>query len=258
MGAFLAILIFVGFIFLLMAVRKERNSNHDVSSSKVGYLPKPNSSELSYSSSTTNIQADWNTAIFGEEVFKDSVNLYQQGMQIYQLSPENASLYFEKSFNSIQRLRNSYSNNPIFYLNLVECAMGFDYDVAIANGYKFFDLIGRETLRLDQIATSYDVSRKMYKLLILRGKFDEGKRFASKTIHLIDEILKRTHNESLGRERDIAGYFYGSLTEGDYSVQRNIVPGFDSPEPWCHFDIFNEPQMMKKIENWVKEIMNYF
>jgi len=250
----LAILILVGFIYFLIALDKERNSDHVVSSSSINSPPKPNSSALSYSSSATSIQADWNTAIFGEEAFKDGISLYRQGIQTYQLSPENASQYFEKAFSSIQRLKNKYSNSPIFYLNMVECAMGFDYDVAIANGYQFFDLIGQKTLSFDQMATSYDVSRKMYKLLIFREKLDEGKRFAGKTIHLINEILKRTHNESLERERDIAGYFYVSLTEGDYSVQRNITVGFDEPEPWCKFDIFNEPQMMKKIQNWVREV----
>jgi hypothetical protein len=164
-------------------------------------------------------------------------------MQIYQISPQSASQYFEKAFKSIQTLANKYSNNPIFYLNMVECANGFNYDVAITNGYKFLSLLEDGNFTFEQTATIYDISRKMYKLLIIKGKFDEGKRLAGDTMYLANTIIEQTYIESLDRERRIASYFYNNLSTGNYSVQQNLIDGLDSPEPWYKIEnqIINEP-----------------
>ena len=57
-------------------------------------------------------------------------------------------------------------------------------------------------------------------------------------------------NEMLEIERDIATFFYVNLSEGNYSVQQIVVSGFDGPEPWYRFDMYNNPEMMKKIKSW--------
>jgi hypothetical protein len=47
---------------------------------------------------------------------------------------------FENAFKSLQKISGEYTNNPVFYFNMLECAMGFNFNVAIENGYKFFKL----------------------------------------------------------------------------------------------------------------------
>ncbi|MBD2426639.1 hypothetical protein [Phormidium sp. FACHB-1136] len=251
MGALLLILIFVSFILFLIALSKDNSNN--IGSEKLDSPPEPYSSQAPSSLSMISNQADWNTAIFRDEALRHAVSLYNKGMQTYQSSPKSASQYFKQAFSSIKSVERKYANNPFFYMNMIECAMGFDYDMAIDSGYRFFKIIDYGALNLDQMATTYDVSRKMYKLLIFRGKFDEGKLFSGKTVALAREILRHMDNQTLEQELDIAAYFFGSLTEGDYSVQRNIIIGFDGPEPWCKFDVINEPKMMEKVRKWARE-----
>lgn len=260
MAILFTILIFVGFIFLLISISKNRNVPKPLSSASPSHPPTGNPSTSSKSQSLADsassfnstapisspnevVKADWNTSIFGEEAFRTSVSLYQRGMQIYQISPQSASQYFEKAFKSLQTLANKYSKNPIFYLNMVDCAMGFNYDVAITNGYKFFRLLEDGNFTFEQTATIYDISRKMYKLLIIKGNFDEGKRLAGDTMYLANTIIEQTYIESLDRERRIASYFYNNLSTGNYSVQQNLIDGLDSPEPWYKIEnqIINEP-----------------
>ena len=253
MGIFLAILLFVGFVILLISMSKDVNTSNPQSST----TPSSSSSSPALKSSSNQaVKADWNTSIFREDALRRGNGLYRQGINIYQVSPETASQYFRDAFNSIQSLATRYSNNPIFYLNMVECAMGFDYDVAIISGNKFFELVEYGNFTIEQMATIYDVSRKMYKLLIAQGQFEAAKRFAGETIYVANEVLKQTYNAGLERERDIAAYFYGNLSEGNHNVKRNITHGLDSPEAWCKFDIINEPEMLRKIQGWVREAVN--
>ncbi len=224
MGIFLAILIFIGFVILMISISRDGNP----SNSKSSIAPN--------SFANRAVKADWSTSIFGEDAFRRGIGLYRRGMESYQVSRESASQYFRDAFNSIQSLAIRHSNNPILYLNLLECAMGFDYDIAISNGQKFFELTEYGNFTTEQMTTIYDVSRKMYKLLIVQGQFEEAKRFADKTVVVAKKLLEQINDVGLEQERNIAAYFYSNLSEGNYNVQRNITPGLDGPEPWCKFD----------------------
>ncbi len=133
---------------------------------------------------------------------------------------------------------------------MLECATGFSFNIAIENGYKFFELAGYgENFKFEQIATMFDTSRKMYKLLIAVCNFDEAQKFASKTAYIANKILKQNYNEHLERERDIAAYFHVNLLNGNYTVRENIVTGFDSPEPWVKTDFLNNHFIMGQIRD---------
>ncbi len=208
MDIFLAILLFIGFVILLISMSKDVNTSTPQSSTTPG---SSSSSPGLNSSSNKAVKADWNTSIFGEDALRRGNELYRQGINIYQVSPETASQYFRDAFNSIQSLASRYSNNPIFYLNMVECAMGFDYEVAIVSGNKFFELVEYGNFTIEQMATIYDVSRKMYKLSIAQGQFEPAKRFAGKTVYVANEVLKQTYNTGLERERHCSIFLWQSF-----------------------------------------------
>jgi hypothetical protein len=214
-----------------------------------GQSPSSNSNN-STQSNPGRTKTVWDESIFQDFIYKTGINQYQQAIRLYQRTPEYASQDFEKAFHTLQKLVKKYSNNPYLYFQMLEAAMGFDYEVAIANGYKFVELIEGGNFGHEHVGTIYDISRKMFKLLLMMGQFEEAKRFTRETILASNTILKMADNEMVEREHYFACYFYDNLSKGNYSVQRNIVTGFDGPEPWYHFDNNNEPDIHRKIQTW--------
>jgi hypothetical protein len=256
---------FICFLFAIYASKKTTmtvssdTSKKPIDSSKLNTASSSVSLlNSSASSSSSSSKANWDTSKFREDVVKVGyVEFYKNGLEVYQREvqtfgdPESASEYFENAFKSLQKISGEYTNNPVFYFNMLECAMGFNFNVAIENGYKFFKLAEYgENFSFDQMATILDTSRKMYKLLLAVRNFDEAEKFAGKTAYVANKMLKRNYNEDLELVRDIAMYFYINLSNGNYAVQENILTGFDSPEPWINTNFLSDHFMMGQIRDY--------
>lgn len=232
MSILLAILILIGFATLFISISQNRNSSNSYLRKNVS---KTSSIGEVLDTSSSSMTVDWDSSIFQQPIFKEAAKLYQQGIEIYQILPEKSSQCFQKAFKTLEKLSDKYSNNPRLYFNMLECAMGFDYDIAIDSGYKFFELIKDGKFNYDQVTVMYDASRKMYKILLVKNRFNESQVFAEKTLYICEQLLKVNSDPRILKEQEYANFFYTRLSKGDYSVTKNIGKGEDGPEPWYQF-----------------------
>ncbi|BDA76015.1 hypothetical protein CAL7716_101810 (plasmid) [Calothrix sp. PCC 7716] len=172
-----------------------------------------------------------------EALIKEAKQLFFKGIELHCTNQSKAISNFKESAKIFESLQSKYYNNLELYFYLLEVYEGLNKDIAIQHGYKCLNILESKSnskRQLGEVLTEYDVLRKLYKLLVKRGRAKEAEEHIYKLLAILEAVIPilpkanypSSAQETLSREMQIADYFLQGIESGK-DMSANLVDGFE-------------------------------